>query len=67
MTLKSQACSSFIVGGSLLLSACATATVVGGDPGLTFLQMRELPTPNASDLVSGQLEISLDRLAQQLK
>ena len=49
MNLKSLACMTFAVGGSLLLNACATTQVVGGDPGLTVLQTRELPTPDASD------------------
>ena len=67
MILKSLTFLSFIVSGSLLLSACATTTVVGSDPSLTFLQMRGLPTSNASDLVSGPLVIALDSLVQQLK
>ena len=65
MTLKSLTHSVIIVGGALLLSACATSTVVGGDPGLTVLPTRELPTPQASDYLSGTrpyLVGPLDRL-----
>ena len=49
MTLKSLTYLPLIVGGSLLLCACATTSGVGGDPGLTVLPTRELPTPDASD------------------
>jgi polysaccharide export outer membrane protein len=49
MNLKSLAHLPIIAAGALLLSACATTPVVGGDPGLTVLPTRELPTPDASD------------------
>lgn len=49
MKLHSLTCLTALAAGSLLLSACATTPVVGGDPGLTVLQTRELPTPDASD------------------
>ena len=65
MTLKSLTCVSFIAGSALLLSGCATTPVVGGDPGLTVLQTRELPTPDASDYLSSTrpyLVGPLDRL-----
>lgn len=65
MTLKSLTCLTAIAAGSLLLSACATTAVVGGDPGLTVLPTRELPTPDASDYLSGTrpyLVGPLDRL-----
>lgn len=71
MTLKSLAHLQLIVAGSLLLSACASAQVVGDDPSLTVLQTRELPTPDASDYKSstrpdlvGPLVIALDRLVK---
>lgn len=54
----------FTVGGSLPLSACATKAVAGSDPSLTVLQMRDLPTPHASDLVGGPRAIAPDRLVQ---
>ena len=65
MTLKSLNRLPLIVGVSLLLGACATTSPVGGDPGLTVLPTRELPTPEASDYLSGTrpyLVGPLDRL-----
>jgi polysaccharide export outer membrane protein len=49
MNTKSLAKLTIIAGGALLLGACATTRTVGGDPGLTVLPTRELPTPDASD------------------
>ena len=49
MNTKSIICLHALAVSSLLLSACATTAVVGGDPGLTVLETRELPTPDAGD------------------
>ena len=49
MNLKSLSHLPIVVGGALLLSACATTPDVGGAPGLTVLPTSELPTPDASD------------------
>jgi len=49
MHLKSISHVPIIAAAALLLSSCATTPVVGGDPGLTVLPTRELPTPDASD------------------
>lgn len=65
MNLKSLTYLPLIVCGALLMSACASTQVVGGDPGLTVLPTRELPTPDASDYKSSTrpyLVGPLDRL-----
>jgi len=49
MNTKSLAKLTIIAGGALLMSACATTPPVGGDPGLTVMPTRDLPTPDASD------------------
>ena len=65
MNFKSLTHSATIAASALLLSACATSTVVGGDPGLTVLPTRELPAPDAGDYLSNTrpyLVGPLDRL-----
>lgn len=65
MNFKSLSCLPIIAACALLLGSCATTPVVGGDPGLTVLPTRELPTPEPSDYKPGTrpyLVGPLDRL-----